>query len=89
MELNKLELPKWFAGETYEKGDVISNPQTNEEIELSNLELSMYDFIMGSEMLVEMMGDKTPSTYKKYLNEGLDWFEKSNPTAYKFFNFSK
>ena len=85
----KKELPEWFAGETYEKGDVISSPQTKEEIELNNFELSMYDFIMGSEMLVEMLGDKSPSIYIEYLNKGLDWFEESNPTAYKFFNFNK
>ena len=83
MELNKLELPKWFAGEIYEKGDVISNPQTNEEIELNNLELSMYDFIMGSQMVMEIspkfMSERSISEF----NNALEWFRGNNSEAYK------
>ena len=73
------KLPEWFNGNTYDEGDKIINPETNEELELNNLELSMYDFVMGSEMLIEMMGDKAPGSYIKYRDEGLKWLKQSIP----------
>ena len=43
---SKQKLPKWFNGELYEKGAVVQNRFGGAEIELNNIELSMYDFIM-------------------------------------------
>tara|TARA_R110000796_G_scaffold94516_1_gene199373 strand:+ start:577 stop:834 length:258 start_codon:yes stop_codon:yes gene_type:complete len=80
------KLPEWFNGNTYDEGDKIINPETNEELELNNLELSMYDFVMGSEMLIEMMGDKSPGLYSKYRDEGLKWLKQSTPQIINFIN---
>ena len=39
----KQRLPKWFRGELYEKGAIVQNRFGGGEIELNNVELSMYD----------------------------------------------
>ena len=83
MGLDKQQLPDWFNGETYEEGGAVNNPLTGDEIKLNNIELSMYDFIMGSQMIIEMMGDKTTPTHILYLQKSEEWFRKTNPEAYK------
>ena len=47
-------------------------PFSGDTYELNNLELSMYDLIMGSQIV------------QKYdlTRKGLDWFRKANPKAY-------
>ena len=44
----KQELPAWFNGQVYTHGETVTNPFSGEIYHLNNLELSMYDFIMGS-----------------------------------------
>ena len=44
-------LPKWFKGTIYDKGDTVTNPFSGEEYKLTNLELSMYDFIQGAQLM--------------------------------------
>ena len=80
MKTKKKELPKWFNGEVYTEGGEVTNPFSREKIELNNLELSMYDFIMGANMMTEM-GITTLETHKDML-KGLTWFRQSNPEAY-------
>ena len=55
----KQQLPKWFDGELYEEGDTVRNPYSGEEIKLNNIELSMYDFVMGATFVYEMGGLST------------------------------
>ena len=74
----KQQLPKWFKGELYEKGDVVRNRFGGGEIELNNVELSMYDFVIGATIIMEMGLD----TDIVNLRKGLDWFRKNNPEAY-------
>ena len=74
----KQKLPSWFRGELYGEGDTVTNPYSGEEIELNNIELSMYDFVMGSVIMSEMgMTDVVPN-----LRRGLDWFRTHNAKAY-------
>ena len=74
----KQKLPKWFNGELYKKGDMVKNRFSGEEYELNNIELSMYDFVMGSTIMCEMgMTEVVPN-----LRKGLDWFRKHNTKAY-------
>ena len=77
----KQQLPKWFKGELYTEGAVVRNRFGGGEIELNNVELSMYDFVMGATIVLEM-----PNGYKHTsvtdLRKGLDWFRKNNPEAY-------
>ena len=76
----KQELPLWFNGDIYEEGDTVKNRFSGEECKLNNVELSMYDFIMGATMVVEM-GVKNPTTIK-HIQSGLRWFRINNPKAY-------
>ena len=77
----KQQLPKWFKGELYEEGAIVRNRFGGGEIELSNVELSMYDFVIGSSILMEMSGGYKHTNVNE-LRKGLDWFRKNNPEAY-------
>ena len=77
---DKQKLPSWFNGELYKEGDTVKNPYSGEEIELTAVELSMYDFLMGATMMSElgMHHDKLINNLRK----GLSWFRKNNAEAY-------
>ena len=79
--IKKQKLPKWFKGELYEEGAVVRNRFGGGEIELNNVELSMYDFVIGSSIIMEMSGGYE-HTDVNLLRKGLDWFRKNNPEAY-------
>ena len=81
MVKTKQKLPKWFRGELYEEGAVVRNRFGGGEIELNNVELSMYDFVIGSSILMEMSGGYKHTDVNE-LRKGLDWFRKNNPEAY-------
>ena len=72
------KLPKWFNGQVYDKGAVVQNRFGGDEIELNNIELSMYDFVMGASIIAEMGLD----TDIVNLRKGLDWFRTHSPEAY-------
>ena len=78
----KTNLPKWFKGELYNEGDVVKNPFSGEEYKLNNVELSMYDFIIGSQMVFEMAPQTVTEQKVKDFQKGLDWFRKHNAEAY-------
>ena len=72
------KLPKWFNGELYKKGAWVQHRFSGEEYKLNAIELSMYDFVMGSVIMSEMgMTDVVPN-----LRKGLDWFRTHNAKAY-------
>ena len=74
----KQQLPKWFNGELYKNGATVQNRFSGEEYELNAMELSMYDFVMGSTIMCEMgMTEVVPN-----LRKGLDWFRMNNSEAY-------
>ena len=77
----KQRLPKWFNGELYEEGATVQNRFSGEECELNAMELSMYDFVMGSTIVLEMAGGYK-HTSVDLLRKGLDWFRKNNSEAY-------
>ena len=82
MKKQNTKLPAWFEGMQYEKGDTVKNIFSGEEYELNATELSMYDFIMGSQMVMEMTPKMiTPKAVKDF-QKGLDWFRSNNPRAY-------
>ena len=78
----KQELPKWFNGEVYKEGDTVQNRFSKEEYKLNNVELSMYDFIMGAMMVYEVRGFNTNPKIVNELRKGLNWFRKHNAEAY-------
>ena len=76
----KQQLPKWFKGELYEKGAVVQNRFGGDSIELNNVELSMYDFVIGCSIMTEMGSRDTKLITE--LRKGLDWFRMNNAEAY-------
>ena len=79
-KIKEQKLPKWFNGQIYDKGAVVENRFGGAKIELNNLELSMYDLVMGASILTEM-GGGGPGIIKD-LRRGLDWFRSNNHEAY-------
>ena len=77
----KQKLPKWFNGELYKEGATVRNRFSGEEYELNAMELSMYDFVMGSTIVLEMAGGHK-HTDVSLLRKGLDWFRQHNAKAY-------
>tara|TARA_R110002012_G_scaffold132388_1_gene285267 strand:- start:1407 stop:1658 length:252 start_codon:yes stop_codon:yes gene_type:complete len=78
--MTKVELPKWFNGELYSEGGVVTNPFSGQSYELTAEELSMYDFIIGVNQLMEM-GMYAPKSIDD-MRKGLTWFRKNNVEAY-------
>jgi len=74
-------IPEWFNGVVYDKGAIVHNRFGGDSIELNNVELSMYDFVMGASIVVEMGMFNTPQ-HLKDLRRGLDWFKQHNAKAY-------
>ena len=78
---SKQELPSWFNGELYGEGGTVKNRFSGEEYELNNVELSMYDFVIGASVTAEMGIFNSPHHLQE-LRKGLDWFRKHNAEAY-------
>tara|TARA_R110002012_G_scaffold212051_3_gene383046 strand:- start:237 stop:494 length:258 start_codon:yes stop_codon:yes gene_type:complete len=80
MKTKEQKLPKWFNGTIYKKGEIVINRFSGEEYELNNIELSMYDLIMGATILIEMnmVTDEILDDHRK----GLYWFRTYSPKAY-------
>ena len=79
---NTQELPKWFTnsgGVCYKKGDKVTNFLSNNSIDLTNAELSMYDYIKGSELIAYQSNNKE---IIQNFNKALGWFKSANPEAY-------
>ena len=74
---NKQNKPKWFHGAWYKTGDIVTNPFSGEMYELTGPELSMYDFIIGSQ-IAGIVTDKQRDDFHKALR----WFSKNNIEAY-------
>tara|TARA_Y100001963_G_C6469077_1_gene303637 strand:+ start:146 stop:409 length:264 start_codon:yes stop_codon:yes gene_type:complete len=75
------KIPEWFNGTIYKDGDIVKNRFSGEEYELNNIELSIYDFVMGASLLAEM-GVFNTAKHIEDLRKGLDWFRKHNSKAY-------
>ena len=78
----KQKLPKWFRGEIYEKGETVTNPFSGESYELTGVELSLYDFIIGCQLIFETQPSLMTQKRINEFQEGLMWFRKNNPEAY-------
>jgi len=67
-------LPKLYEGKIhiYDEGGTVQNRFGGASVELNALELSIYDYLMGCEMMSNWEGHRI----------GIDWFRKNNPKAY-------
>ena len=54
--------------------------ELSNQLELNNIELSMYDLVIGASIITEMGGER-PGIIKD-LRRGLDWFRTHSPEAY-------
>jgi len=82
MKTKEQVLPKWFNGTIYKKGEVVTNPFSGQKYELNGLELSMYDFIIGSQYIFENASiTATPKQINDF-NKAITWFRKNNVDAY-------
>ena len=80
-KFDKAKLPEWFNGELYDKGSEVRNRFSGDSCYLNNVELSMYDYVMGATQMIEMGIFNTPH-HTRELQKGLSWFRKTNPEAY-------
>jgi hypothetical protein len=88
MNKKKQVKPNWFNGVVYSEGATVSNPFSGESCKLNALELSIYDFIVGTNIFLEQAFENKvePSDriekITKNLYKGLDWFKVNNAKAY-------
>ena len=83
--MNKeIKIPKWFKGEIYEEGAKVQNPFSGSTYKLNNVELSIYDFLKGSELIFKSIGyDRINAQQIRDFEKALYWFRVNNPRAYK------
>ena len=77
----KQEIPEWFNGQIYEKGAEVTNRFGGDSCYLNNIELSIYDYIIGASDMIELGIFNTPK-HVQDLRKGLDWFKQYNAKAY-------
>jgi len=82
MTETKQELPKWFNGSLYKTGESVKNPFSGEVCELNNVELSMYDFLVGCSALFSRSSNRVNDDMIRDYEKGIRWFRQNNPEAY-------
>jgi hypothetical protein len=78
----KQEIPKWFKGTIYKEGEEVVNPFSGQYYTLNGLELSIYDFIIGSQHVFEVAPRSVTPKQVNEFQKALNWFRKNNVEAY-------
>ena len=78
----KQEIPKWFKGTIYKEGEEVINPFSGQCYTLNGLELSIYDFIIGSQHVFEVAPRSVTPKQVNEFQKALNWFRKNNVEAY-------
>jgi len=66
----------------YENGETVTNPFSGETYDLNGVELSMYDFIIGSQYVMEVAPKTVTSKQINEFHKALIWFQQNNIDAY-------
>jgi hypothetical protein len=73
-------LPDWFQGNLYATGDKVRNPKSGDSFWLTNVELSLYDYLKGLNYIMEVRG--YDSEFAADVVKLERWFESNNRNAY-------
>lgn len=82
MKTKEQKIPKWFKGMIYDKGENVTNLFSKECYTLNALELSIYDFIIGSQHVFEVAPKTVTTKQVNDFHKALTWFRKNNSKAY-------
>ena len=82
MKTKEQVVPKWFQGMIYSEGEKVTNPFTGLCYTLNALELSVYDFIIGSQLVFEIAPKSVTKKQIGDLQKALTWFRVNNSEAY-------
>ena len=82
MKTKEQVVPKWFKGQIYEEGLIVENSFSGDEYELNALELSIYDYIIGSQYTFEVAPKTVTQKQLTEFHKALNWFRKNNVEAY-------
>ena len=66
----------------YKEGETVTNPFSGESYELTGVELSLYDFIIGCQMVFDSVPDTMTEKRIREFQKALTWFRVNNPEAY-------
>ena len=82
MKTKEQKIPKWFQGMIYENGEKVTNSFSGDSYELNALELSIYDYIMGSQYVFEVAPKTVTQKQIGEFQKALTWFRVNNTEAY-------
>jgi len=82
MKTKEQVVPKWFQGQIYEEGLIVENSISEDEYELNALELSIYDYIIGSNYIFEVAPKTVTQKQVSEFHKALTWFRVNNAEAY-------
>ncbi len=82
MKTKEQKIPKWFQGTIYDQGEKVTNSFSGDSYELNGLELSIYDYIMGSQYVFEMATKTVTQKQISEFQKALTWFRTNNTKAY-------
>ena len=74
------QLPNWFQGNLYSTGDKVRNQLTGDSFFLTNVELSLYDYLKGLQHVMQTRGYDQKFASDMMLVE--EWFKANNLNAY-------
>ena len=81
-KIKEKAMPKWFKGEVYTEGDTVTNQFSGADFELSPHELSMYDFIIGTQLMMELQPKVVTAKHVSDFHKAISWFRSANVDAY-------
>ena len=82
MKTKEQKVPKWFQGMIYDQGEEVTNSFSGDSYELNGLELSIYDYIMGSQYIFEVAPKTVTQKQISEFQKALTWFRVNNSEAY-------